>query len=154
MSRVILTILLMFCGCSWTAGEQTCSLSGKILHASFIFNQFLFYYMRAAASASAESVDGPRPAVRVTWNTTVPPGCVTSLRVEFRTGSAGPTGHLEATYTATNTSQTEVIQTGLQCATSYYITVVLTGGASNAVHYSRPVQVLVGGKVIVCMWYV
>ena len=86
----------------------------------------------------------------MTWSITVPPQCVASVRVEFRTGSHS--GPVVATYNTTNTSQTEIIQTGLQCATSYYITVVLTGGTSNAAH-SRPVQVLVGGKVIVCMWY-
>ena len=107
-------------------------------------------------TARAESVDRPTPAARVTWNTTIPPQCVTSVRVEFRTGSASHTGRLEATYTATNTSQTEVIQTGLQCATNYYIIVVVTGTASNAVH-SRAVQVFVGGKEIACIrfdWYV
>ena len=66
---------------------------------------------------SAKSVGGSTPGVRVTWNTTVPPECVTSMRVEFRNNSLGP---VLATYTTTNTSQTEVIQTGLQCAANYY----------------------------------
>ena len=106
--------------------------------------QFSLYY---TVTASAESVDGPTPAVRVTWNTTVPPQCVASVRVEFRTGSHS--GPLVATYTTTNTSQTEIIQTGLQCVTNYYIRVVVTGAAGTL--SSSPVQVLVGGKEIVCM---
>ena len=48
-----------------------------------------------------------------------------SVRVEFRTSSRGT---VVANYTTTNiSSQTLVIQTGLQCATNYYITVVVTG---------------------------
>ena len=66
----------------------------------------------STVTASAESVDGPTPTARVTWNTTVPPECVVSVRVEFRTSSHGPA---VATYTTTNTSQTAVIRTGLQC---------------------------------------
>ena len=105
-------------------------------------------------------MDRPTPAARVTWSTTAPPQCVTAVRVEFRTGSDGHTGRLEVTYTATNTSQTEVIQTDLQCATNYFITVVVTGppsGGLNPTWSSRAVQVLVGGKEIACMrfdWYV
>ena len=75
--------------------------------------QFHFYDV----TVSAESVGGSTPGVRVTWNTRVPPECVTSVRVEFRTSSRGPA---VATNTTTNTSQTEIIQTGLQCATRYY----------------------------------
>ena len=95
---------------------------------------------------SAESVGGPTPAARVTWNTTIPPQCVTSVRVQFRTSSIGP---VVATYTTTNVSQTEVIQSGLQCSMNYFIRVVVTGAASDGAHVtwnSRPVQVLVGGK--------
>ena len=83
---------------------------------SFAVTQF---HLRTV-TASAESVGGPTPGVRVTWNTTVPPGCVTSVRVEFRTSSHGPA---VATYTTTSTSQTEIIQ----CATYCYIRVVVTG---------------------------
>ena len=85
------------------------------------------------------------PAARVTWNTTVPPECVASVRVDFRTSSN--MGPVVATNTTTNTSQTEVIQS-LQCG-SYYITVVVTGATSDGIHAtlnSRPVQVVVGGK--------
>ena len=93
---------------------------------------------------SAESVNG---SVRVTWSTTVPPQCVASVRVEFRTSSMGS---VVATYTTTNTSQTEFIQTGLQCGTDYYITVTVnspieTGGHMNVTLMSSQVQVLVDG---------
>ena len=101
---------------------------------------------------SAESVDDSTPGVRVTWCTTVPPDCVTFVRVEFRTSRFGP---VVATYTTTNTSQTEVIQTGLQCGANYYTRVVVTGelrlqGGVPATPMLSPihpdVQVLVGGK--------
>ena len=68
-------------------------------------------------NVSAGSVGGPIPGVRVTWCTTLPPECVTSVRVEFRTSKLGP---VVATNTTTNTSQTQIIQTGLQCGKSYY----------------------------------
>ena len=93
----------------------------------------------------------------MTWNTTVPPECVASVRVEFRTSSRSP---VVATYTTTNTSQTEVIQTGLQCITYYYISVIVTGklrlpGGTPATPMLTPthpdVQVLVGGKETVYM---
>ena len=94
-------------------------------------------------------MDGPTPAARVTWSTTAPPECVASVTVDFRTGSASHTGSLETTYTTNSTSQTEFIQTDLQCTTNYFITVVVTGVASGGVHVmksSRAVEVLVGGK--------
>ena len=106
---------------------------------------------------SAESVGGSTPGVRVTWSTKVPPECVTSVRVEFRTSRLGP---VVATYTTTNTSQTEVIQTGLQCGTNYYVRVIVTGkprspGGMPAAPMLSPrhsdVQVLVGGKETVYM---
>ena len=90
-------------------------------------------------------MDGPTPTIRVTWNTTIPPGCVASVRVEFRTSSMGP---VVATYTTNSTSETEFIQTDLQCTTNYYITVVVTGKISddlNPTWSSR--QVVVEGKI-------
>ena len=96
-------------------------------------------------------MDGPTPSVRVTWNTTVPPQCVASVRVEFRTSSQGS---VIVTNTTTSTLETEIIQSGLQCGTSYYISVHVTGATSDGLHVtlnSRPVQVFVGGKEIVCM---
>ena len=125
-----------------------------ILNLYVIFSTIEFYIHTApqfslsyTVTVSAESVDGSTPAARVTWSTTVPPECVTSVRVEFRTGSQS--GPLVATYTTTNTSQTEIIQTDLQCATNYYITVGVTGqlsDGSRSTQSSRPVQVLVGGN--------
>ena len=100
---------------------------------------------------------GSTPGARVTWSTAVPPECAASVRVEFRTSSPGP---VVTTYTTTNTSQTEIIQTGLQCGANYYIRVVVTGelrplGGMPATHMLSPrhsdVQVLVGGKETVCM---
>ena len=105
----------------------------------------------STVTVSAESVDGPTPAAKVTWSTTVPPECVTSVRVEFRTSRSGT---VVATNTTTNTSEAEFVQTGLQCVTNYYITVVVTGVTSDGVQVtwnSRQVRVLVGGKEIVCM---
>ena len=111
-----------------------------------------FQFAHSTVTVSAESVDGPTPAARVTWNTAVPPQCVASVRVDLKTGSHS--GPVVANYTTTNTSQTEIIQTGLQCVTNYYIRVVVTGAASDGLHVtqsSSQVQVLVGGKEIVCM---
>ena len=116
--------------------------------------QFHFFTVN---TVSAESVGGSTPGARVTWNTTLPPECVASVRVNFRLSSGGPT---VATNTTTNTSQTEIIQTGLQCATNYYIRVVVTGEVrppggmpTTAMLYPRhpDVQVLVGGNETVCM---
>ena len=103
----------------------------------------------STVTVSAESVDGSTPAARVNWSTTAPPQCVASVRVEFRASSRGPA---VTTYTTTNTSQTAVIRTGLQCGANYYIRVVVTGNINNAPHISSsPVQVFVGGKEIVCI---
>ena len=101
-------------------------------------------------TVSAESVDDlATPAVRVTWSTTVQPGCVTSVRVDFRTNSHGA---VVATYNTTNISQTEVIQTDLLCTTNYYITAVVTGVILDGIHAtlsSRSTQVFIGGKELV-----
>ena len=97
-------------------------------------------------TVSAVREDGPTPGARVTWSTTVPPGCVT---VEFRTSSSGS---VVRSYTTTNTSETEVIQTGLQCGTTYYIRVVVTGVASLCTVNSNTVQFFVGGKITACSY--
>ena len=102
----------------------------------------------------AESVGGSNPGARVTWNTTLPPECVTSVRVDFRTTTNGV---LVATYTTTSTSQTEVIQTGLQCGASYNTRVVVAGEPTyqgvplQQFLLSNQVQVFIGGKQIVCV---
>ena len=106
-----------------------------------VYDQF----HRRTVNVSAECVGGSTPGVRVNWNTTLPPDCVTSVRVEFRNSSRGP---VVATYTTTNTSQTEVIQTGLQCGTNYYIRVVVTGDPGGTLMLSprhEDVEVLVEG---------
>ena len=77
-------------------------------------------FLSSTVTMSVESVGGSTPGARVTCNTTVPPECVSSVRMEFRTSRLGLA---VATYTTTSTSQTEIIQTGLQCGTSYYIRV-------------------------------
>ena len=103
-------------------------------------------------TARAESVGGSTPGVRVTWNTTLPPECVTSVTVNFRTTTNRV---LVASYTTTST-QTEIIQTGLRCATSYYIRVVVSGKPRyqgvpvEQFLLSNQVQVFVGGKEILC----
>jgi len=94
-------------------------------------------------TASAESVDGSTPGVRVTWSRTAPPVCVASVTVLFRTSISGS---VVRSYTTTNTSQTQVIVTGLQCGTTYYIRVIVTGVLSLGTVASNQVQVLVGGK--------
>ena len=124
-----------------------------ILNFIYTVTQFHFF----TVTLSAESVGGSTPGARVTWSTTVPSECVASVRVEFRTSNVGP---VIVTNTTTNTSQNEIIQTGLQCATYYYIRVVVTGevrspGGMTATVMLSPthtdVQVLVGGKETVCM---
>ena len=103
----------------------------------------------STVNVSAESVDGSIPAARVTWSTTIPPECVTSVRVDFRTKPSA-LEPVVATNTTTSISQTEIIQTGLQCDTYYYyITVVVTGELSSGIQAtasSKPFQVFVGGK--------
>ena len=109
------------------------------MHAALQFTVF-------TVTVSAESVDGPTPAARVTWSTTVPPECVTSVTVEFRNNSLRD---VVVNYTTTNTSGTAVIQTGLQCATYYYITVNVTGATSDGLRpivRGRLIQVFTGGK--------
>ena len=108
------------------------------------------FHFRNVKILSAVSVGSSTPGVRVTWSTTVPPECVTSVMVEFRTRH----GSVAATNSTTNTSQTEVIQTGLQCGTYYYIRVVVTGDVRPTQMLSPrhpDLQVLVGGKETVCM---
>ena len=111
------------------------------MHAVHQFHPF-------TVNVSAESVGSSTPGVRLTWSTALPPECVTSARVKFTTESYY--GPVVATYTTTNT---EVIQTGLHCATNYFITVVVSGrpilpGASYLLSTLREsqVQVLIGGK--------
>ena len=117
------------------------------MHADSQFLSFDF-------TARAESVGGSTPAVRVTWSTTLPPECVTSVTVVFRTTTNGV---LVASYTTTNTSQTEIIQTGLQCGTFYYIRVIVIGKPRyqgvplEQFLFGSQVRVFIGGKEILCV---
>ena len=85
------------------------------------------------------------PAVRVTWSTAAPPECVTSVRVVFR---RSPFGAVVTSYTTTNTSGTQVIQSPLQCATDYYIRVFVVGvqRLGGILQQSIQKRVVVGGK--------
>ena len=85
------------------------------------------------------------PAVRVTWSTTAPPECVASVTVEIR---SSPVGFVVTTYTTTNTSGTQVIQSPLQCATDYYVRVFVVGvqKLGGVQQQSNLQQVVVGGK--------
>lgn len=76
-------------------------------------------------AASVERVGVSTPGARVTWNTTAPPECVESVTVKFRTSRSG--SRVVRSYATTNVSETEVILAGLQCATTYYIRVVVAG---------------------------
>ena len=91
---------------------------------------------------------GSTPGVRVTWRTAVPPECVAAVRVVFRRSGLGSV----TSYTTTNTSGTQVIQSPLQCATEYYVRVFVTGveRLSGIQLQSIQERVVVGGK-IVCM---
>ena len=113
------------------------------------FISLMTFMHTVTTTASAESVGGSTPGVRVTWNTTAPLECVTSVRVEFRNESYGP---VVATYNTTNASETEIVQTDLQCGTEYYISVVLIAELYhwwyNRMHFtlqSEQVQVIAGG---------
>ena len=118
-----------------------------------IFTHADAQFLSSNLTVRAESVSGSTPGVRVTWNTTLPAECVTSVSVSFRTTTNGV---LVATYTTTNISQTEIIQTGLQCGTSYNTRVVVAGEPTyqgvplQQFLLSNQVQVFIGGKQIVC----
>ena len=85
------------------------------------------------------------PAVRVTWSTTAPPECVAAVRIVFRRSTHGA----EVTsYTTTNTSGTQVIQSPLQCATEYYVRVFVVAVQRLVGIQLQSIQkrVVVGGK--------
>ena len=119
-----------------------------------IFTHADAQFLSSNLTARAESVSDSTPGARVTWSTTLPPECVIVVGVNFRTTTNGV---LAATYTTTNTSQTEIIQTGLQCGASYNTQVVVSGkptyqGVPHEQHLlSNQVQVSVGGKENVCV---
>ena len=111
----------------------------------YIYTFAGFNFVSYPVTLSAESVNESTPAVRVTWRTAVPPECVASVRVVFRRSGRGTV----TSYTTTNTSGTQVIQSPLQCATEYYVRVLVAavqrlGGVQLQ---SMQKQVVVGGKV-------
>ena len=114
-----------------------------------ILTRAVLQFTRSTVTVRAESVSGSSPGARVTWRTIVPPECVTSVRVNFRAISNRV---LVASNTTTNTSQTEIIQTGLQCGVSYSITVVVSGKPRyqgvpiDQFLSSNRVQVFIGGN--------
>ena len=110
----------------------------RAVHDMFTIIHAAADYSLCTVTVSAERVYGSTPGARVTWSTTVPPGCVASVTVEFRTSTSGS---VVRSYTTASASETEVIQTGLQCATTYYIRVVVTGVASFGILSSNQVQV-------------
>ena len=119
-----------------------------------IFTHADAQFLSSNLTVHAESVSGSTPGARVAWNTTLPPDCVTSVSVNFRTTA---NGRLEAINSTTNTSQTAVIQNGLQCGASYYVRVVVSGEPRcrgvplKQFLSSHQVQVFIGGKEIVCI---
>ena len=109
----------------------------------YTFAAFQFYNSYPV-TLSAESVNESTPAVRVTWRTAVPPECVASVGVVFRRSGRGSV----TSYTTTNTSGTQVIQSPLQCGTEYYVRVLVAavqrlGGVQKR---SMQKRVVVGGK--------
>ena len=119
-----------------------------------IFTHADAQFLSSNLTVRAESVGGSTPGARVTWNTTLPAECVTSVTVNFRTTTNGV---LAAANTTTNTSQTEVIQTNLQCGTNYNVRVFITGEPTfqgvplQQYLLSNQVRVFIGGKEIVCV---
>ena len=105
----------------------------------------LNFILLGHVTVSAESVNGSTPGVRVTWNITVPPDCVALVRVKFRLSVRGD---IVSTYNTTNVSETEIIQTGLQCATKYYIRVVVDSEKDKGTWKNRHAEVFVGGTKI------
>ena len=84
------------------------------------------------------------PAVRVTWRTAVSPECVASVRIVFRRRGLGSVTN----YTTNDTSGTQVIQSPLQCATEYNVTVFVVAVQRLGDVQKRSIQkqVVVGGK--------
>ena len=126
------------------------ALGDDVHIASNIILPFPFYaaaaqFRSSTVTMSAESVGGSTPGVRVTWSTTAPPACVVFVRVVFRRSTHGS---VVTSYTTTNTSGTQVIQSTLQCATEYYVQVYVIAGSQldGIQRQSNQEQVVVGGK--------
>ena len=131
----------------------TCMTDSVLLttttHTAAHFSLYTVAVSAESVAVGTENMNSSTHGARVTWNTTIPPECVTSVTVEFRTSSHGP---VVTTNSTTNRSQTELIQTGLQRAIIYYINVILyfnTGDIPDGVRptlRSRQEQVCIGGK--------
>ena len=164
-SRGLLSLVLLVFSSCILVGGQNCSLTGtrqlrddaRSYHfylPKMIFTHADAQFLSSYLTVRAENVNGTTSGVRVTWSTTIPPECVIAVVVNFRTT---PSERLAAAYTTTNTSQTEVIQTGLKCGTNYYITVLVRGKPRyqgvpiDQFLSSNQVQVSIGGKEIVCV---
>ena len=166
MAGELPSLVLLVLSCCMSVGGQRCSLTTGIAtreltlantYLSDVCNYFVFTstFMHAVTgfhfctvTASAESVGGSTPGVRVAWSTTVPRGGIKSVRVEFRKDN------VVADYKIINASQTEVIQTGLCCGINYHVRVIVTGeirftnGSSVTAMLSgvSDAPVLLGGK--------
>ena len=147
MVDCLLVTHLWLCASLLTDSYMNTVIPTMSLQHFFVITHVAGQFSLSTITVSAENVRGfSTPAARVTWNTTAPPQCVASVRVDFRTSTVGPA---VATNTTTNTSQTEVIQNGLRCGADYYISVVVTGEPSDGVQVtlnSRQVRAVVGGK--------
>ena len=98
-----------------------------------------------SVAVGTDSMNRSTHGARVTWSTEIPPECVASVTVEFRTSNRGP---VVATNSTTTRSKTELIQTGLQHAINYY-TLTVTGNICVGVCptlTTRQKQVCIGGK--------
>ena len=119
-------------------------IASNVISLSFIAAAAQFYLSNV--TVSAESEIGSTPGVRVTWSTTAPPECVVSVKVVFRRSAVGS---VVTSYTTTNTSGTQVIQSPLQCATEYYVRVFVIAVSqklSGIQLQSIQNRVVVGGK--------
>ena len=110
----------------------------------YIYTFAAFNFASYPVTLSAENVNESTPAVRVTWRTAVPPECVASVRVVFKRSGRGSV----TSYTTTNTSGTQVIQSPLQCATEYNVQVFVAAVQRLGGLQKRSMQkrVVVGGK--------
>ena len=114
------------------------------MHSVCLCILFLNSTLLGNVTMSAGNVGGSTPGVRVTWSTTVPSkNCVASVTVKFKLSEKG---NLSLAYNTTNISETEVIQTGLRCATKYHIRVVVDSSSQMGRWKSPQVELLVGGN--------
>ena len=104
--------------------------------------QFHFFNV----TVSAESVGGSSPGARVTWNTTVPPECVKSVRVEFRLSSHDGTLAIRYLYQPNHTLPCIKALADCDKANNYPLTTDMAGELSLLVALVLSSCMLVGGK--------